>query len=383
MKSKLLLSVICLAFGIGNASYAQETGNQSESKNYPHMFVGIHGGGQTTFTDYKMGKLITPVYGVSFGNYFTPSVGARIHVSGFQNKGGFTDIDKTYDYNYVNSNIDLLLNITNMFSKDKDRLFNFILFGGIGMQYAWNNDDLQSLKGVTNQKLPLSWDDNLLTHNIRVGIQFDFNIAKHFGLNFELAANNMSDRYNSKTNNRDDWQATASLGLIFKFGFKDKPAVVEEKKVEEAWATRIDTTWYDDITYKDIMVPVKLEENIYYKIRMSEPEPMSKVEKIAAFIKENKNCKVHITAYADKGTGTPQLNMKYSKDRAENVEKALIDAGISKDIITTEYKGDTVQPFPENDKNRVAIVVVTGEKADKEKVVNKKFRTKEVKYRVQ
>ena len=110
---------------------------------------------------------------------------------------------------------------------------------------------------------------------------------------------------------------------------------------------------------------------------------MAKVEKIANFIKANKNCKVKVTAYADKGTGTPQLNMKYSKERAEKVVKALIDAGIDKNIITSEYKGDTVQPFSENDKNRVAIVVVSGEKTDKEKVVNKKFRTEEVKYKVE
>lgn len=346
------------------------------------MFFGIHGGAQTTFTNYKMGKLITPTYGASFGGYFNPIVGTRIHVSGYENKGGIKELDKTYEYKYVNSNIDLLLNVTNMFSQNKDRVFNLILFGGIGLQYAWDNDDLNGMSGIQTTQMPKIWDDNLLSHNIRAGLQLDFNITKHFGINMELAANNTSDRYNSKTNNSNDWQATASLGLIFKFGHKKSKPVQQVTPVEQ-WATRTDTIWYDNVTYKDVVKPVQMEENIYYKIRMSEPEPMAKVEKIANFIKANKNCKVKVTAYADKGTGTPQLNMKYSKERAEKVVKALIDAGIDKNIITSEYKGDTVQPFSENDKNRVAIVVVSGEKTDKEKVVNKKFRTEEVKYKVE
>lgn len=374
MKSKILLATAFLALGVLHSS-AQEI----SSKTYPHMFFGLHGGAQTTFTNYKMGKLITPTYGVSFGGYFNPIVGARLNVNGYENKGGLKEIDRTYEYKYVNSNIDLLLNVTNMFSSNKDRVFNFILFGGIGLQYAWDNDDLNAMTSIN---LPRKWDDDLLSHNIRAGFQLDFNITKHFGINLEMAANNTADRYNSKTNNSNDWQATASLGLIFKFGHKktkSEPVIVPEEK----WATRTDTIWYDDVTYKDVTKPVKMEENIYYKIRMSEPEPMAKVEKIANFIKANKNCKVKVTAYADKGTGTASLNMKYSKERAEKVVQALVDAGIDKNIITSEYKGDTVQPFSENDKNRVAIVVVTGEKTDKEKVVNKKFRTEEVKYKVE
>ena len=56
---------------------------------------------------------------------------------------------------------------------------------------------------------------------------------------------------------------------------------------------------------------------------------------------------------------------------------------ISKDIITMDFKGDTVQPFPnDNDKNRVVIITAEGTEKTKEKVVTKKFRTKERKVRV-
>ena len=62
--------------------------------------------------------------------------------------------------------------------------------------------------------------------------------------------------------------------------------------------------------------------------------------------------------------------------------KALVDAGVDPSIIMAEYFGDTVQPFAENDKNRVSIITATGLKDVKDKYTVKKYRTKEVRYRV-
>lgn len=376
---------MALSLGASQYGYAQDTDGK-DYKAYPHMFVGVHGGAQTTFTNYQQGKLITPMYGVSFGAHFNPVVGARLHVSGIQNKGGLKDLDKTYDYKYATTDIDLMLNLINMFARNKkERVFNLYLLAGVGLNYAWDNDDFTALTSNQKDVYPLAWEDNRLSHNIRAGLMFDFNVAKHFGINLEVAANNLSDRYNSKTNNKDDWSAYASLGLVYKFGFKKKPvaaAPVVAAPVAEEWATRVDTVWYDDISYKDVPVMEKMESNIQYQIRMSEPEPANKVQSIAEFVKGHKDCKIHVVAYADKGTGTPKINMKYSKARAEKVVAALVEAGIDKSIITSEYKGDTVQPFPNNDDNRVAIVTVTGQGTKKEEVKTKKFRTEEVRYRV-
>lgn len=381
-KFKFLCMAAALMFGCGQAALAQDTATEKNYKSYPHMFFGLHGGGQFTLSDYKVSKLITPMYGVSFGGYFTPVVGTRLHVSGYQNKGGVEAINETYDYKYVTSDLDLMLNLTNLFSKRDDNIFNVVLFGGIGLNYAWDNDDLLALNSAGKTNFSQAWDKDLLSHNARVGMLFDLNLAKHFGLNLEVAANSLSDKYNSQIKSRDDWQFTASLGLIFKFGFKDKkvqPAPV----VEEIWETRKDTVWYDDITYKDVPVQEKLESQIYYKITMAEPQPQAKINEIVEFIKNHKNCKITVTSYADKGTGNPKINMKYSEERTKNVVDALVKAGVDKNIITAESKGDTVQPFAENDKNRVSITVVTGEGTKKEKVVTKKFRIEETRYRVQ
>jgi len=381
-KIRCMLAVMAMAIGTGVA-YAGEGNSEKDYRPYPHMFFGLNGGAQVSFTHYDFSKLITPSYGVSFGAYFNPVIGARLHVSGYENKGGIKSLNETYDFNTVTGSADLLLNVTNMFRSDKDRVFNLILLGGVGLAGAWDNDDFHALATKAAENYPMAWQDRRLSHNVRLGMQLDFNIAKHFGLNLELAANNRADRINSKTTDRNDWAATASLGLIFKFGQKKTEKMAEEPvPVAEEWATRTDTVWYDDITYRDVPEKVTYEDNIYYKIRLSEPEPASKIQKIANFVKAHKNCSVQVTAYADKATGTSELNMQYSKERAEKVVAALVKAGVSRSVITSEYKGDTVQPFAENDKNRVAIVKVTGEGVKKEQVKTKKYRLKETRYRV-
>jgi len=77
--------------------------------------------------------------------------------------------------------------------------------------------------------------------------------------------------------------------------------------------------------------------------------------------------------------------MGYSKKRAESTKKALIEKGVDPNMIkSVEWKGDTVQPYPnDNDKNRLSVITGHGVYTDKEKVVTKKFRTKEVRYQVQ
>jgi outer membrane protein OmpA-like peptidoglycan-associated protein len=225
--------------------------------------------------------------------------------------------------------------------------------------------------------MPYAYKDNRLSHNARVGAQVDWNLHKNVSLNLEVAANSLSDRYNSKVSNKDDWQLTAQLGLAFKFGYKKKPVP------EEVWETRVDTIWYDDIAYTPRVEDGTITWNVFYQIRESDfNDPNAQLAAIGAFLKDHRECKVTIKSYADVQTGNPKINMEYSKQRSEKAVKALVDAGVNASIITAEYFGDTVQPFAENDKNRVSIITATGLKDVKDQYTVKKFRTKEVRYRV-
>lgn len=377
---KKFFAVALLAMGVAAPAMAQESDGK-DYKPFPHMFIGVQGGGQTTFTNYDNSKLITPTASLSFGSFFTPVVGARLHVNGAWNKGGlhYTDINGTqvdmgkYKYNYVTTDLDLLINMVTLFGKKDYYPVNLYLIGGIGLNTAFNNDDAYAMKDV----MPFAWDGKRLSHNARVGAMLDVNLCKNVSLNLEVAANSLSDRYNSKIADKDDWQLTAQLGLAFKFGFKKKPAPVEE------WATRIDTIWYDDIAYAPRVEDGTATWNVFYEIRESEFEANSQLQAIGSFLKDYRDCKITIKSYADRGTGNPKINMGYSKQRSDKAVKALTDAGVNPSaIVSAEYFGDTVQPFEENDKNRVTIITATGLKDVKDKYTVKKFRTEEVRYRV-
>ena len=66
---------------------------------------------------------------------------------------------------------------------------------------------------------------------------------------------------------------------------------------------------------------------------------------------------VSIVGYADKGTGNPEINVMYAERRAAQCKDALVNKyGCDASRISIDSKGDTVQPFAENDKNRCVII---------------------------
>ena len=99
--------------------------------------------------------------------------------------------------------------------------------------------------------------------------------------------------------------------------------------------------------------------NVFFVINLATANAaeMAKIDEMAAFLKAHPQAKVTVTGYADAGTGTKSYNLALSKKRAEYVASKLQAAGVAASQITVDAKGDTVQPFAENDKNRVAICV--------------------------
>lgn len=364
MKNKKLLMTAACSLLLVGAVQAQE--EKKELKSY--SFVEVQGGVQLTSTDASMTKLLTPTAAVSFGHYFSPVVGARLHVNGWQAKGGFSDLDQYYKWNYITPDLDLMLNLTNLFSKDKSgsHPLNVVLLGGVGLNYAWDNDDLKGLN-VHSTRVPLAWDKNRLSHNLRAGLRVETNVTKPFGVSLEVNANSLSDRFNSKTNDADDWQFTAMLGLSYRFNHKYKEPKFVKKVVDV-----IDTIVVEEpAMVKEIVKrPAVREEKknfekaIFFKIAQTDAtkaiDVNAAIEEAVNLMKTSDDATFTITGYADKGTGTPAGNKRYAKKRADDVANKLIkDYGFDANRIKTDSKGDTVQPFPENNKNRC--VIITGE----------------------
>ena len=357
MKTKRLMTLAATVLLMGGTAMAQDQSWQSFS------YVEAQGGLQLTSTNAPMDKLIMPTAALSFGHYFTPVVGARLHVNAWQAKSGFKDLDQYYKWKYVTPSADLLVNLSNLFGKNQDRFLNVILLGGVGLNYAWGNDDLKDL-GVAPQRIPLAWDDNHLSHNLRAGLRLETNQSKPLGLSLEVNANSLDDRFNSKVNDEDDWQFTAMVGVNFRFGYKGKKHIPVTRQIEE-------TIW-EEVPVKKMVtkqVPhnvekaVKLHKEVFYDIRVSDNVDPSIIQaEVAKFMKENPDSKVTIVGYADKGTGNARLNKMYAERRAETFKKDLIEKhGVNGDMLIVDSKGDTVQPFPnDNDKNRCVIIDADG-----------------------
>ncbi len=392
MNTKKMFFAAALSMLMAGAVQAQE-GVKSFS------FVEAQGGVQLTSTDAKMDKLITPTAALSFGHYFTPVVGARLHVNAWESKSGYND--QFYKWKYVTPDLDLLLNLSNIFSKKQVHALNVILLGGVGLNYAWDNDDLKGLNLPANAT-PLAWDKNRLSHNLRAGLRVETNQAKRLGLSLEVNANSLSDRFNSKTNNSDDWMFTAMLGLSFRFNQKSAAPKYITKMVEIVDTIEVDEPYVTKEIVKrpkEVKEKKNMNEAIFFKIAQSDADKAAGVDeaikKVADLMKTSDDAVFTVTGYADKGTGTPKINAKYAKLRAEDVTKKLVDEhGIDASRIKTDSKGDTVQPFEENDKNRCVIITGEGtfkvtvyedaevEKKETRKVKKVRVRQEEVKERV-
>lgn len=361
MKTKNLLTA-AVALLMAGAAQAQTNTWTSYS------FVEAQGGVQLTSTNAPMDKLITPTAALSFGHYFTPVVGARLHVNAWQSKSGLASTEQYYKWKYVTPDLDLLVNLTNLFGKGSDHALNVILLGGVGLNYAWDNDELKDLNLPANT-MPLAWDKNRLGHNLRAGLRLETNQAKPFGVSLEVNANSLDDRFNSKTNDKDDWMFTAMLGLNFRFGHKKAAPRYVTKTIEVIDTFEVDEPITIKVKEKQPKTKtetkhMKMNEAIFFKIRESDANAASGIDeaikKVAELMKCSDDAMFTVTGYADKGTGTAKQNKKYAKQRADDVAKKLVEQyGLDAKRLKTDSKGDTVQPFEENDKNRC--VIVTGE----------------------
>ena len=220
MKQKKLFASALMSLLVLGAS-AQE----KELSSY--HFIEAQGGMQFTSTNAKITNLLSPTYGISYG-FMGSTLGGRLNVNGMKAKGKLASLDQEYNWKYCTADFDMLLNLTNLFSKNDSHLINLMLVGGIGLTHTWD------------QELQATSVKHDYMQNLRAGVRLETNVTKPFGLSLEIDANNTSDHFNGKLNNSDDWRFTAMLGLSYRFGFKYKDKIVTPTKVSAKTFTVVD-----------------------------------------------------------------------------------------------------------------------------------------------
>lgn len=373
-KSKVLLAAALM--GMSTAAMAQATYTDSEENVYTfqkHWFLDLQGGAQYTLGEAKFGDLISPNVQLGLGYQFNPVFGMRLQVNGWQSKGGWAayrdkigdePFSADYKFKYVAPGLDFMFNLSNLFCGwNPNRVFNVTAFVGGGANIAWGNDEANEIgahiKDLDKYNLLYLWDGTKVRPFGRAGLDLEFKVSKSVSIMLEGNANITTDKYNSKNADNPDWYFNALAGLRINLGKshtktapvkevpaprpveeyvkpEPKPAPVEEKKVEEI--------------RRDVFFVINSN-----KIRESED---AKIKEVVDYLNQYPEAKVVVTGYADAGTGNNSINDRISAKRAAAVVKVLKEKyGIEESRITEDSKGARVQPFSENDKNRVTIMV--------------------------
>ena len=215
-----LASTNCFAqrFNDPRESQAQQQGYYSE----PYAFVQVQGGMNTTLAS---GNVTKPTFSIAGGYMFTHAVGMRLHLNGMSSKNGFENLPDKYQFKYINTNLDLMVNLTNI-GKKPSGPFNVYFVAGAGFAYCWNNDEFSAIanRGVIKEDISNAWINkshkDLISHNIRAGLLFDYDIMKNVSVGAEFDFNNVSDRFDSRYSGSSDWMATGQISVTYKFGHK-------------------------------------------------------------------------------------------------------------------------------------------------------------------
>ena len=170
---------------------------QEKEKSYDefsgHWLIGVQGGIGQTVGETSFGTLISPAASVWFGYQFTPVWGLR--------------------YNYVQGNVDVLVDLCGIAGYRVSRAVNPYLFAGIGVNGAFNNGEARDL----SPRLPednLLWDGSRVFPAGRFGVGMGVRITDAVHFNIEVNANVLGDAFNSKRGSAVDWQLAGRSGRL-------------------------------------------------------------------------------------------------------------------------------------------------------------------------
>lgn len=310
-----------------------------------------------------IGKLISPAGQIAAGKYFSPVWGARLAVSGWQGRAGSGSRPASSFY-YGAATVDGLMNISQLIKKYPERPVDVSLLVGVGFNRAF--------------------EQNVSSFVARAGLQMGVRLNEAFDFNVEATVSGVSDRWNGLDDHSFDTYTNLTVGLTYKFktGYRCVTCVTEEYPevlyTEEELNARVNEQRAEAVAeVKE--VPVRQTDTVF----IEKEAPADKVVKgirshvafglgktnieasqemnilaVADYLKKYPEANATISGYADTGTGTPEINLRLARQRAEAVKQCMTQKyGISADRLTvTSMEGDE-QPFSTNDWNRVVIII--------------------------
>ena len=350
-------SFIACAVLLGSSLLA---GAQEKSPKENPWFIQGQMGLSYSMGDVAFGRLLSPAATVAVGKYFSPVWGARLAFGGWRGRAGIGWRDKATSFNYFSTTVDGMMNLSQLIRRYHERPFDVSVLAGIGFNRSFSH--ASSFMG-------------------RLGLQGSLRLNEALDLNVELMANGVSDRWNGRDDHGIDTYFDLGIGLTYKLGtgFKcascisvEYPEVVyteeemneliNEQRAEVIRETelRVDTVFVKPDCPPATKVVKGIRSHVTFaigKTSISESQEMN-ILAIADYLKRYPEANATISGYADKGTGTSEINLRLARQRAEAVRDCLVQKYKidSKRLAVLSMEGDE-QPFAENDWNRVVIMI--------------------------
>ena len=402
---------------LGCLTASAQTEVKTEYVFQPHWYLQAQMGAQYTLGEISFKDLISPNIQIGAGYQFNKVVGARFTVNAWEAKAGQTMTHYAYagnaavaetssrskwKWNYVAPMVDATFDLTNLFcAYNPKRLVSVGVFAGMGVNVAFNNDD--AINSPVADKLEYLWDgtktrlaaraganvekvcyntvatndangkrdgwENIHDRSLfgRIGLINSFRLSDRVSVGLECHATTLNDKFNSKRAGNADWQFTALAGVKIKLGKGHTtrtvvPAAPVERIVErivEKPVRVVETVEKPVAKEAEVKAPEQLRRDIFFIINSNviSASEAKKVDEIVEYMNKYPNAKVTVTGYADKGTGNNVINDRVAAKRAQIVVNTLVKKGIAASRISSESKGSRVQPYAENNKNRVTICI--------------------------
>lgn len=330
-----------------------------------NVFVGINGGGSWSLMN-RDSKFWNNVNPINVGRYITPITGLQVSFEAGAREGGRCFIDHT------NLTLDGLLNMSNLFgeyNKGPPRVFEVVGVLGGGWFHTYGNvSNSASVKGAVELNFNLgkekAWQLNIIP-------SYTYLPAKAIENSYVALSAGFTYKFRNSDNTHNfvlvDVRNQSEIDLLNKQinALREKAELLAKQNEENSSLIKEQMKTIEELTKccqkaRETKQVVSLTNMVSFEIGKAKVDElqMANLSQIAKVLNENSDLNIEIKGYADKDTGTAELNQKLSEQRALNVKNVLVNTfNIDEKRISTVGVGATEQLFDENNWNRVAIFV--------------------------
>lgn len=386
---KKLLFVLAFV-GVTAGAMAQETEVPTQKYSvatnsfWSNWFVTVGGAYRAFYSDEQHGqdfsnsplKHFRRSYGftASIGKWFTPGIAVRAKFNGLWGKTVQSEtcsLNKDMNH-YWNVNGQVMFNLSNLlFGYNSTRVWNLIPYLGTGI-----------IRNCSENNYAINWDLGImstwrLTSYMDIYIEGEWVIAEGHtdGIDHSDQAHHSLYNYDRifsaeiglKFNlGKSTWEKTPDVDALMAMNKEQLDALNAALRDAQDENARLKQLLQEannrpqpkpETIVKKELATTKL--SVFFSINSSKiasKKDLVNVQELANYAKENGN-KVIVNGYADSATGTPAINDRLSKARAEAVAAELVKMGVSEDNISITANGgvDELSPIQYNRRATVEI----------------------------